>query len=71
MIHAVAALTVLGWLYLLLLHGYPLHGDPAAALAAAAAWALMTLSYRPTLAYYGEPAWAAFLLPIAGVLYTP
>ena len=67
--------TVLGMalLYLappLLLLGYPLHGDPAAALAGAAAWAMMALSYRPTLAYYGEPAWAAFLLPIAGVLYT-
>lgn len=67
--------TVIGMalLYLappLLLLGYPLHGDPAAALAAAAAWALMALSYRPTLAYCREPAWAAFLLPVAGLLYT-
>jgi hopene-associated glycosyltransferase HpnB len=67
--------TVLGMalLYLappLLLVGYPLHGDLAAALAGAAAWAMMALSYRPTLAYYGEPAAAAFLLPVAGLLYT-
>jgi hopene-associated glycosyltransferase HpnB len=54
----------------LLALGYPLHGDLAAALAAAAAWAMMALSYRPTLAYYREPAAAAFLLPIAGLLYT-
>lgn len=67
--------TVLGmvWLYLappLLLLGYPLHGDAATALVAAAAWALMALSYRPMLAYYGEPSRAALLLPIAGLLYT-
>lgn len=67
--------TVLGMLLLylappLLALSYPLHGSGSTALAGGAAWALMAASYLPILAYYGQPAWLAPLLPVAGVLYT-
>jgi hopene-associated glycosyltransferase HpnB len=54
----------------LLLLGYPLHGSAAAAVAGGTAWTLMAISYLPTLVYYGQPAWLAPLLPVAGLLYT-
>lgn len=34
------------------------------------AWALMTLTYRPTLRLYGLPAWFGLSLPLAAALYT-
>ena len=46
----------------------PWHGSIAAGAMAGAAWLLMALSYRPTLALYDRPAPAA-LLPAAGLLY--
>jgi hopene-associated glycosyltransferase HpnB len=43
--------------------------DPVALGVAAAAWALMTALYLPTVRYFGlSPGWA-FGLPLAGVLY--
>jgi len=67
--------TVLGMalLYLappLLLLGYPVHGDLAAAAGGGLAWGLMTISYLPTTAYYGRSAGWALLLPVAGLFYT-
>jgi len=35
-----------------------------------AAWALMAISYTPTLRLYSRPAWEACLLPLAALLYT-
>ncbi|MEY9872486.1 hopene-associated glycosyltransferase HpnB [Streptacidiphilus sp. MAP12-33] len=42
---------------------------PRVALPALAAWALMTFTYRPMLAYYGRPAREALLLPFTAALY--
>ena len=42
---------------------------PLAVLLGAAAWMLMAVAFRPTLALYGEPAWRALLLPAAAALY--
>jgi hopene-associated glycosyltransferase HpnB len=42
---------------------------PLIALPALAAWALMTVTYRPMLAYYGRPAREALLLPFTASLY--
>lgn len=47
-----------------------LHREAETALIAAAAWLLLALAYRPTAALYGQPFWAAFLLPLAAALYT-
>lgn len=33
-------------------------------------WALMSMSYRPMLAWYGVPRWLAPLLPVSASLYT-
>ncbi len=46
----------------------PWHGSIPAGVMAAAAWLLMALSYRPTLALYDRAAPAA-VLPVAGLLY--
>ena len=54
----------------LLLITYPWHQQPAAALLAGCAWALMSLSLIPTLKLYGQPFWFAPLLPLAAVLYS-
>lgn len=45
-------------------------GSWAAAGFGAAAWAIMTALYRPTVALYGEPAAKALLAPAAAFLYT-
>lgn len=45
-------------------------GDPRLAAVGAAAWALMTVAYLPTVRLYGLGAWRAWLLPVAAVLYT-
>ncbi|SEL93398.1 glycosyltransferase [Streptacidiphilus jiangxiensis] len=42
---------------------------PTVALPALAAWALMTYTFRPMLAYYGRPAREALLLPFTAALY--
>ncbi|WP_042365401.1 glycosyltransferase [Streptacidiphilus neutrinimicus] len=42
---------------------------PLVALPALAAWALMTFTYRPMLAYYDRPAREALLLPFTAGLY--
>jgi endonuclease/exonuclease/phosphatase (EEP) superfamily protein YafD len=34
-----------------------------------AAWALMALSYLPTLIYYRQPVWWAPLLPLTALFY--
>ncbi|MGW1377418.1 glycosyltransferase [Streptomyces sp. NPDC002446] len=44
-------------------------GGPAVALAGGAAWAVMCGTYLPMLRYYGQPAWAAPLLPFTAALY--
>lgn len=44
-------------------------GEPWAAAAGGAAWALMAGSYVPMLRYYGRPAPAALLLPFTAALY--
>ncbi|QNP62014.1 glycosyltransferase [Streptomyces genisteinicus] len=46
-----------------------LGGDPAAAWAGGAAWAVMAGTYGPMLRYYGEPLRMAPLLPLTAVLY--
>ncbi len=48
---------------------WPLHGSPAAELLGAAAWALMTWTFLPTLALYRLSPLRALTLPIAGALY--
>ena len=48
---------------------YPWHGDGAAALLGAAAWALMAVSAWPTYRLYGQAPWRALTLPIAAILY--
>ncbi len=48
----------------------PWHASPAALGCGLAAWAAMAVAYRPTGRLYGEPAWAAALLPAAGLVYS-
>jgi hopene-associated glycosyltransferase HpnB len=45
-------------------------GDGAAAAMGGLAWLSMAIAYRPTLALYGERAWLAATLPLAGLLYS-
>ena len=47
----------------------PLHGDPAGAVLAAAAWGAMALAAYPTGRLYGLPPWAGLALPVAAALY--
>ncbi|MFS0691504.1 glycosyltransferase [Streptomyces nitrosporeus] len=44
-------------------------GDPAAAWAGGAAWAVMAGTYMPVLGYYRQSLWLAPLLPFTAVLY--
>ncbi|URN18292.1 MULTISPECIES: glycosyltransferase [Streptomyces] len=44
-------------------------GDPAAAWAGGAAWAVMAGTYVPMLRYCGQPPWLAALLPLTAALY--
>jgi hopene-associated glycosyltransferase HpnB len=44
-------------------------GATAAALAGAAAWLVMTVTYAPMLRYYRQPLWLAPLLPFTAFLY--
>lgn len=46
-----------------------LTGDAVAGWAGGAAWAVMTGTYMPMLAYYRQPLWAAPLLPVTALLY--
>ncbi|MFH8439073.1 glycosyltransferase [Streptomyces sp. NPDC018007] len=46
-----------------------LRGDGAAAWAGGAAWAVMTATYLPMLAYYRQSLWLGPLLPVTAVLY--
>lgn len=46
-----------------------LTGDPVAASAGAAAWAVMAGTYMPMLGYYRQSLWLAPLLPFTAVLY--
>lgn len=48
---------------------YPWHGDGAAALLGAAAWALMAATAWPTFRLYGQAPWRALTLPLAGAFY--
>ena len=52
------------------LFGYALFGDPVSAIFGGAAYLLMVGLYLPTVRYYGQPFIAAFLLPVAALLYT-
>ena len=50
---------------------YGLFGNHyAVALIGALAWVVMSLTYLPTLKYYGEKSWRVFWLPVAATLYT-
>lgn len=49
---------------------WPWHGSAPAAALGLAAWIVMSVAYRPTLALYRQPAAAAYLLPLAGLLYS-
>ncbi|MGW7024210.1 glycosyltransferase [Streptomyces decoyicus] len=44
-------------------------GDTAVAALGGAAWAVMCGTYLPMLRYYGQPPWAAPLLPFTALLY--
>ncbi|MCH0542780.1 glycosyltransferase [Streptomyces sp. MUM 203J] len=44
-------------------------GDPAAAWAGGAAWAVMAGTYTPMLRYYRQPPWLALTLPATALLY--
>ncbi|MGR8011998.1 glycosyltransferase [Streptomyces hypolithicus] len=46
-----------------------LSADGVAAFTGGLAWAVMTATYVPVLRYYGQPPWAALLLPFTAVLY--
>ena len=46
-----------------------LGGAPAVAVAGTLAWAVMAGTYLPVLRYYGQPPWAAALLPFTAGLY--
>jgi hopene-associated glycosyltransferase HpnB len=62
----------LGLVYLvppLLVLGWPLHGQAAAAAPAAAAWLVMAWTFQPTLRAYRLPGAYGFALPAAGLLY--
>jgi hopene-associated glycosyltransferase HpnB len=60
LLYLVPIIVVLSW---------PLHQDPVAGVAALIALVLSLIAYVPTLRYYGEPASAAALLPLAAALY--
>lgn len=49
---------------------YPFHGEGTAGAIAAAAWALMALTYLPTTRIYDQAPWKTFFLPVAALLYT-
>lgn len=49
---------------------YGVHREAGAGVLGACAWLSMALAYRPTASLYGQPLWAAFLLPLAAALYT-
>lgn len=44
-------------------------GGPVLAVLGGAAWAVMSGTYLPMLRYYGQPLWAAPLLPLTALLY--
>ncbi|HEY9438753.1 MAG TPA: glycosyl transferase family 2, partial [Streptomyces sp.] len=46
-----------------------LAGDPVAAWAGGAAWAVMAGTYMPMLGYYRQSLWLAPLLPFTAALY--
>ncbi|MEZ5921753.1 MAG: glycosyltransferase [Parvularculaceae bacterium] len=50
--------------------GLPVHGNELAAAIAAAAWAVMALTYLPTARIYDETPLITFALPLAALLYT-
>ena len=67
------AVVGMGLVYLagpLAVLGFPWHQDQAAATLGAGAWALSGFAYLPTLRLYDKPAWQAFALPFAALLYT-
>ena len=43
--------------------------DPGVRVFGLVAWAMMTLTYLPTLFYYGQPGWWAPLLPLTALFY--
>ncbi len=45
------------------------HGFDDIAITGAIAWAVMAISYQPTLRLYGEPMWRGLWLPVAAFLY--
>ncbi|WP_448580730.1 glycosyltransferase [Thermaurantiacus sp.] len=48
---------------------WPLHGEGWAAALGALAWALMAITWVPTLKDMGRPLWLAPLLPVAALFY--
>ncbi|MEU6084473.1 glycosyltransferase [Streptomyces sp. NPDC047108] len=65
----VAGLTLVYLVPPVALLGGAVAGSPAAAVAAGAAWAVMSGTYVPMLRYYGQPWWLAPLLPFVASLY--
>lgn len=49
---------------------FPMHRSIPGLECAAAAYALMAASYRPTSSLYGQSIWKILFLPVAGALYT-
>lgn len=61
LVYFAAPVAVLAW---------ALGGDPVGGIAGLAAWALMSVSFVPTLRLYHRPIWFGPLLPVAATLYS-
>lgn len=70
LVGTVTGMAILYLMPIVTLIALPLHANEIAALFAAGAFALMALTYVPTLKLYGEPSWKAFFLPAAAALHT-
>jgi len=61
LIYLVPPVAVIAW---------PWHLSATAGTTGLAAWALMSLTARPTFRLYRQPPWRSLLLPVAALLYT-
>ncbi|MDP6708527.1 MAG: glycosyltransferase [Alphaproteobacteria bacterium] len=66
----VIAMVVIYLLAPAIVFAYPWHGHSYALQIALLSWVLMAIAFGPTLKLYRQPFWIAFLLPVAGLLYT-
>lgn len=67
---AVIAMTFLYLAAPVIALSFPIHGGDVSATIAAAAWALMALTYLPIARLYDQDAWKTFALPVAAFFYT-